>query len=47
MRPFTTSSVFVLIALVLFVLAAFNVGLGGVGLVALGLAFYMASHLVP
>lgn len=47
MPPFTVSRLFVLIALVVFVLAAFGVSLGGVGLVPLGLALYMVSHLVP
>jgi hypothetical protein len=47
MRPITVSSVLVLIAAALFLLAAFGVSLGAVSLVPLGLAVYMASHLVP
>ena len=46
MPPFTLSRVLVLIALVVFVLAAFHVP-APVELVASGLVFYMASHLVP
>ena len=47
MPAFTVSRLLVLIALVLFLLAAFHVGLGTVDLIALGLAVYMGSHLVP
>lgn len=47
MPPFTVSRLFVLIALIVFVLAAFGVSLAGIGLVPLGLALYMVSHLVP
>lgn len=47
MPPFTVGKLFVLVALVLFVLAAFGVALGPVGLVPLGVAVYMASYLVP
>jgi hypothetical protein len=47
MRTFTVSKLLVLVALVLFVLAAFHIGLGAIDLVALGLAVYMASLLVP
>lgn len=48
MRPFTVSSLLVLLAIVIFVLAAFNVGAGWpVGLVPLGLAVFAASQLVP
>jgi hypothetical protein len=47
MTPFTFSRLFVLVALVVFVLAAFGVSLGSIGLVPLGLALYMVSHLVP
>ena len=47
MRTFTVSKLLVLVALVLFLLAAFHVGLGTVDLIALGLAVYMASILVP
>lgn len=43
----TVSKVLMLIALVFFVLAAFGVALGTVGLVPLGLAFMAAAHLVP
>lgn len=44
---FTVSKLFVIIALVIFVLAAFGVGLGPLNLIAAGLAVYMVSHLVP
>ena len=46
---FTTSQLLVVIALVLFVLAAFNVALplGGINLLALGLAFLAESFIVP
>ena len=45
---FTVSRFLVLVAFVLFILAAFGFGtFGPVSLVPLGLAFYMASHLVP
>lgn len=47
MRPFTFSAVLVIVALALFLLAAFGVSFAGIGLVPLGLAFYMASHLLP
>ena len=47
MPPFTVSRVLVLVAVIIFVLAAFGVGLGSVGLVALGLAVWAASQLVP
>ncbi len=47
MPAFTVSRLLVLIALIIFALAAFGVGLGGIGPVPLGLAVYMASHLVP
>jgi hypothetical protein len=47
MRTFTVSRLLVLIALVLFLLAAFRVGLGAFDLIALGLAVYMASILIP
>lgn len=43
---FTVSRFLVLIALVIFILAAFHVGFG-LEMIALGLAVYMASHLVP
>ena len=46
---FTASKLLVVIALVLFVLAAFHVAipLGGIDLLALGLAFLAASFIVP
>ena len=44
---FTMSKVLMLIALVLFVLAAFGVSLPIVQLVPLGLVFLSASFLVP
>jgi len=47
MRTFTVSRLLVLIALVLFLLEAFHVGFGVVDLIALGLAVYMASLIVP
>lgn len=47
MPPFTVSRLFVLIALILFVLAAFGVAFGIVALVPLGLAFLAASFLLP
>lgn len=47
MPPFTVSRLLVLIALILFLLAAVHVGLGALDLIALGLAVYMASILVP
>lgn len=47
MPAFTISRLLVLIALIVFALAAFSVSLGNVALVPLGLAIYMASHLVP
>jgi hypothetical protein len=48
MPAFTISRLLVLIALVIFLLEAFHVAVGGsVELIGLGLAVYMASHLVP
>jgi uncharacterized membrane protein len=44
---FTANRLLVVIALIIFVLAAFDVALGGLNLVALGLAFLAASQLVP
>jgi uncharacterized membrane protein len=44
---FTANRLLVVIALIIFVLAAFGVALGGLNLVALGLAFLAASQLVP
>jgi hypothetical protein len=43
----TFNRVLVLIALILFVLAALSVSLGSLNLIALGLAFWAASQLVP
>ncbi len=46
MRPFTASLVFVVLALVAFILA--SVGFSApVNLIAVGLVLYMISHLVP
>jgi hypothetical protein len=47
MPTFTVSRFLVLVALVIFILAAFGVAVGSVQMVALGLAVYMASHLTP
>lgn len=47
MATITVSRVLVLVALVIFVLATFGVGLGPISLVPLGLALYMASILFP
>ena len=47
MPAFTASRLLVLVALIIEVLAAIGVGLGGIGLVPLGLAVYFASLLVP
>ena len=47
MMTITASRGLVLIALVIFVLAAFGVGLGPVLLVPLGLAVWCAAQLVP
>lgn len=44
---FGASALLCLVAVVLFVLAAFEVALGGVLLVPLGLAFFAAAHIVP
>lgn len=44
-RP-SIGAVLCLIACILFVLAAFGVGFSGVGIVALGLAFFAAGHVV-
>lgn len=43
----TASTLLVLVAVVLFALAAFEVTLGGVLLVPLGLAFFAAGHIIP
>lgn len=42
----TVSRLLVLLALVTFLLEAFHVGIGGVELIGLGLAIYMAADLV-
>jgi hypothetical protein len=44
---FTASRLLVLIALVLFVLAAFGVAFSSINTLALGLAFFAGSFLVP
>lgn len=43
----TVSRLFVLIAVIIFVLAAFGVSLGAIALVPLGLAIWAAAALVP
>jgi hypothetical protein len=47
MPVLTVSRLLVLIALVIFLLEALHVGLSGIEMIGLGLAVYMASHLVP
>lgn len=48
MTPYVTvSRVLVLIAVIIFVLAAFGVSLGTVALIPLGLAVWAAASLVP
>ena len=47
MRTFTASRLLVVIALILFVLAAFRVSVLPVDMIAAGLAFLAASFLVP
>jgi hypothetical protein len=44
---FTASRLLILIALILFVLAAFGVAIPVVQIVPLGLAFFAASFIVP
>ena len=44
---FTTSRLLIIIALILFVLAAFGVAIPFVQIVPLGLAFFAASFIVP
>ncbi len=44
---FTLRTLLLLIAVICFVLAAIGVGLGGISLVALGLAFFAAAFVVP
>jgi hypothetical protein len=43
----TIRTLCLLIAVILFVIAAFGVDIRGISLVALGLAFFAASFLVP
>lgn len=43
----TIARLLVLVALIVFALATFSVPLGGLALVPLGLAIYMASRLFP
>jgi hypothetical protein len=43
----TVSRVLVLIAVIVFVLAAFGVNVGSVSLVPLGLAIWAAAQLIP
>lgn len=43
---FTPSTILLIVAVILFVLAAFGVALGTVDLLALGLAFFAGSFLV-
>ncbi len=46
-RSFGLGRILILIAVVIFVLAAFGIEIGGdVGLVALGLAFFAGGHLL-
>lgn len=47
MNYVTVSRVFVLVAVIIFVLAAVGVGVGSLNLVAAGLAVWAASALVP
>jgi hypothetical protein len=44
---FTASRLLVCISMILFVLATFHVNLGGLDMIAAGLAFLAASFLVP
>jgi hypothetical protein len=46
MRAWSTSSIFLVIAVICFVLVALRVGVGGLDLTALGLAFGFGSFLV-
>lgn len=43
----TVSRLLVLVAVIVFVLAAFNVQVGGVAMVPIGLASWAAAQLVP
>jgi hypothetical protein len=45
-RTITASRIFLVVALILFVLAGLGVGLGGANLIAWGLAFLTASMVV-
>lgn len=47
MHPITVSRVLVIIALIIFTLAAFHVNPAGLDMIAMGLAFFVASFLVP
>jgi len=47
MPSFTVSRLLVLIALVIFLLEAFHIGVSSIEMIGLGLAVYMASHLIP
>ncbi len=47
MQPFTVSRFLVLIAVIVFVLAAFGVSLGSVALIPIGLAIWAAASLLP
>jgi hypothetical protein len=44
---FTVSKLLILVSLLCFVLAVFNVDIDSRNLVAAGLAFFAAAHLVP
>jgi len=46
MNTATANRILIVVALILFVLAALGVGLGAVGLLPLGLAFFAASFLL-
>ena len=49
MKPLGTSALLILVSIIVFVLVVFNVSIGdvaGVRLVAAGLAFFAAAHLV-
>lgn len=47
MPQMNVSRLLILIAIILFVLAAFGVAVGSVSLLALGLAFFAGSFLLP
>jgi hypothetical protein len=44
---FTTRTILLIVAVVLFLLAAFGIGIGGISLLALGLAAFAAAFIVP